>query len=486
MNGMRSRKLRRRIPLLMLLLVAGILVSCAVNPATGRRMFSLIGESEEIRMGQEADQQIVAQMGLYDDDDLQGYVDSIGQALAAVSERPELPWAFRVLDDEIINAFALPGGYIFVTRGILTHFNTEAELAGVLGHEIGHVTARHSVSQISRAQVLQLGMGIGVALLPELQPYGQLAESTLQLLFLKYSRDNEREADALGFRYMTRAGYDPRSLGDVFTMLGRVSGGEGGRIPGWLSTHPEPEDRHERIGEMIAGAGEDFSRFTVRRDPYLRSIDGTIFGANPRYGFFEETLFYHPDLAFQLRFPPGWTTQNLRHAVQGMSAEEDALLVLEVVEGRDPAAARGAFYRESGATVGRTWSERVNDLDAAWGEFTITNESGTLRGVGVYILHGDAVYRILGVASEERWSAREGAVRSAMTSFRRLEDRAILSVQPRLVEIVRLGQELSFQAYLQRFPSSAPEETVSLVNQIEGNPSFPAGHLLKRLVGGGG
>ncbi len=127
----------------MLLLVAGILASCAVNPATGRRMFSLIGEAQEIRMGQEADQQIVAQMGLYDDDDLQDYVDSIGQALAAVSERPELPWAFRVLDDEIINAFALPGGYIFVTRGILTHFNTEAELAGVLGHEIGHVTAWH-------------------------------------------------------------------------------------------------------------------------------------------------------------------------------------------------------------------------------------------------------------------------------------------------------------------------------------------------------
>ncbi|MFG1690885.1 M48 family metalloprotease [Gemmatimonadota bacterium] len=484
-TGTAARRHICLLPLGRLLLLGVLLTGCAVNPATGRRQFSLIGTDQEIRMGREADQQIVAQMGLYDDGELQAYVDSIGRILAAGTEYPQLPWTFRILDDEIVNAFALPGGFIYVTRGILTHFNTEAELAGVLAHEIGHVTARHSASQMSRAQVLQLGLGVTMTLLPELQPYGQLAETTLQLLFLKYSRDNEREADALGFRYMTRARYDPRSLADVFTMLGRVSGGEGGRIPGWLATHPEPEDRRERMGEMVTGAGQDFSSFTVRRDPYLRSIDGIIFGANPREGFFEENLFYHPDLAFQLHFPPGWTTQNLRHAVQGMSAEEDALLVLEIAEGRDPAAARDAFYRESGATLGRTWSERVGGLEAAWGEFTLTSESGTLRGVGVYLLHQGTVCRILGVASNERWAAREGVVRSSMASFRRLEDRSILSIQPRLVEIVRLGESLSFQGYLQRFPSSAPEETVSLVNQVEGNPSFPAGHLLKRLVGGG-
>ncbi|HEX5004100.1 MAG TPA: M48 family metalloprotease, partial [Gemmatimonadales bacterium] len=162
-------------------------VACSTNPATGKKELNLVSESQEIAMGMQAAQQTKAQIGPTQDTALQGYVSRLGAQLAAKSERPQLPWQFTVVDDRQVNAFALPGGFIFVTRGILANMNSEAELAGVLGHEIGHVTARHSAAQMSRAQLAQLGLGLGTVLRPDLAPYANLAGSGLQLLFLKYT-----------------------------------------------------------------------------------------------------------------------------------------------------------------------------------------------------------------------------------------------------------------------------------------------------------
>ena len=198
------------------MLVAVQLAGCATNPVTGRRQLALISEGQEVQLGRESAVQVSRELGLVPDSALQRYVQGIGGTLAAASERPALPWAFRVVDDPTPNAFALPGGFIFVTRGMLTLMNSEAELASVLGHEIGHVTARHQVTQISRAQLAQLGLGLGSVLMPELQGLGGLAGSGLQLLFLRYSRDAERQADALGFRYAVGQLYEAREMADVF------------------------------------------------------------------------------------------------------------------------------------------------------------------------------------------------------------------------------------------------------------------------------
>ena len=263
-------------PLVLLLWLA----SCAVNPATGQRQLSLMSEGQEIQMGREADPEIVASMGLYPDEDLQAYVQELGEALASRSERPDLPWTFRVLDDPLINAFALPGGYIYVTRGIMAHFESEAELAGVLGHEIGHVTARHSVNQISKAQLAQIGMGVGMILAPELQQYEWLASASMQLLFLKFGRDDEHQADELGVRYMGRVGYDPAQLSGVMAMLGQVTREGGGGPPEWLSTHPNPENREEAILEMAETAEVALEPALVRRDVYRQLLDG-ILGMGP-------------------------------------------------------------------------------------------------------------------------------------------------------------------------------------------------------------
>ena len=205
---------------------AGLVIalgSCARNPVTGKRELALVSESQEIQMGQQYAQQIVKSMGVYDDKNVQDYVRRLGAALAAHSERPNLPWAFYVMDDPTVNAFALPGGSIFVTRGILTHMNDEAELVGVLGHEIGHVTARHSVQQMTREQLAQIGLGVGSIVSSDIAKYAGMASQGLGVLFLKYGRDAESQSDQLGFKYMVREGYDPRAMADMFTTLERVS-----------------------------------------------------------------------------------------------------------------------------------------------------------------------------------------------------------------------------------------------------------------------
>ena len=277
-------------------------IACATNPATGKKQFMLVTEAQEIAMGKEADQEAVAAYGLYPDPGIQAYVNDLGQRLAAKSERPGLPWSFKVVDDPAVNAFALPGGYIYVTRGIMAHLGSEAELAGVMGHEIGHVTGRHSASQLSKQQLAMGGLVLGMAVKPELQQFAGLAQQGLGLLFLKFGRDDENQADELGLRYMTRVSYDPREMLGIFGVLESVTRAEGGgRMPDWLSTHPSPGNRLARIQGQIDTTGA--SGRVVKRAEYLRRLDGMVFGDNPREGFFRENAFYHPDLRFEARLP---------------------------------------------------------------------------------------------------------------------------------------------------------------------------------------
>jgi len=228
------------LPLLTLALVA-----CVRNPATGKMELNLVSESQEVELGKQAKVEAEQAYGVYKEKpELNSYVESVGKGLAAHSDRPNLPYSYEVIDDSSVNAFALPGGPIFITRGILGHLNSEAQMAAVLGHETGHVTARHSATQMSKAQVAQLGLGLGSVVSPVVASAAQVASVGLQVLFLKYSRDDETQADALGFRYMTKVGYDPSQMIPLFQMLDGVSKqGGGGKTPEWLQTHPDPGNR---------------------------------------------------------------------------------------------------------------------------------------------------------------------------------------------------------------------------------------------------
>lgn len=470
----------------LLLSLVGTLAGCARNPATGERELSLVSEAQEIQMGREADADIVASLGLYGDEALQAYVQDLGMRLAAVSERPDLPWTFRVVDDPTVNAFALPGGFVYITRGIMSHLTSEAELVGILGHEIGHITARHTVSRISRAQLTQLGLGVGMILVPELQQFGGLADLGLQLLFLSYGRDDERESDALGVRYMTRLEYDPRELADVMAMLeatSRLDEGSG-RVPQWLSTHPDPANRVQNILELAEGVEGDLSRFAVLRDPYLRRIDGLVFGMDPREGYFRDDLFIHPQLRFRVSFPRGWQHVNMKQAVQSVASEEDAAVILTLAQG-SAAEAMQEFGGQQGIQVRNTARRTLNGLPAVTGELAATTEQGVLSGLVAFVEHGGDTYRLLGYAPQGSWSRHAGTIETALGSFAPETDPALLSVEPSRLQLVTLQSRLAFDAFIERYPSTVRPEIVAIINQVQPDGAFPAGVLAKRVVGDG-
>jgi len=466
------------------LLAACTATACARNPATGARQLSLISESREIQMGREYDQEVRSSLGLYPDSALQRYVQELGARLAARSERPNLPWTFHVVDDPVVNAFALPGGFIFVTRGILGHLRSEAQLAAVVGHEIGHVTARHTVNQLSKQQLAQVGLTVGSIVSPEFERFGGLASAALGVLFLKYSRDHESQADELGLRYMRRGGYDPREMPDVFTLLDRVSQGSGGgRVPEWLATHPAPANRRERIVQLIAALPRDSSGTTVSREPYLRRLDGLVFGTNPRDGYFKGAQFFHPELKFRLTFPEGWTTSNQPQAVLAVSPRKDA--VVEVGLAKQPTAdqAARAFFSERGVTADWPRQGTLNGLPSVSGAFAAAAEGATLRGTAVFVEHGGAVYRLLAYSSEERWPAYQAPAERALGSFARLTDRAALNVQPQRIAIVKLDRGATLAELARTRPSPVPVATLALINQVEPDTPLAAGETVKWIVG---
>jgi len=462
-----------------------LLVACAVNPATGRRQLMLISEAQEVAMGQEADTGIVQELGLYDDAELAELVERLGSQMARVSERPDLPWTFRVVDDPVVNAFALPGGFVYVTRGILAHLDSEAELAGVLGHEIGHVTARHSASQISRSQLAQVGLGVGAVLAPEdVRPFLGLAQSGLGLLLLKHSRDAEREADSLGVRYMSRIDYPPAALVDVFGVLASVSAASGGGgLPNWLSTHPTPEDRQERIAAMLAELPEAARNGPRRREEFLDRLDGVVFGEDPREGFFQDERFVHPTFRFELRFPEGWSTRNARSQVSAASPQQDAALVLTLAAEPSPREALDAFLRREGVEGGSAWLSRVAGGDTASRLFRVQGSSGDVRGGVAFFSYGGRVFAAIGYASAAAWSSREDAVRRSILSFSRLDDRRLLGVQPQRLAVTRLARPTTLAQLHAREPSSASLETLALLNRVRPDESLPAGSRVKRIVG---
>jgi predicted Zn-dependent protease len=458
------------------------LAACVRNPATGKRQLALISTQDEIAIGQQAAKDVQQSIGLLNDPQAQQYVANVGMPMARRSERPDIPWSFQVVDDPAVNAFALPGGPIFVTRGLMTHLNSEAELAAVLGHEIGHITARHTVSQLSKAQLAQLGLGLGMIIEPDLAKYGQLAVAGLQLLFLRYGRDAERQSDELGFRYMLGQGYDVREMADVFVTLGRVGEASGAsRLPSWLSTHPNPEDRLERTQERIAQVGASLEALQVRRDEYLRVLQGMVYGQNPRQGFFRGSLFLHPDLRFQLEFPQGWRTANQTQAVLGVSPRQDALVGLATVGGLSPEQALRQFFSQRAV---RPLEAPTAGLPPATRYFEAATEQGAVRGLTSFFTWQGSTFQLVGYTVAAQLPQHDPAFRATFTSFRELTDPGALAVQPSRIELVTLDQAMTLEQFQARYPSTIPLPELALINGVQPGETLPAGRLVKRVTGG--
>jgi predicted Zn-dependent protease len=472
-----------RAPIALLMSSAVLLSGCSVNPATGKNQLNFFGEASEIEMGREGDADIVGSVGLYDDPLLQDYVSDLGMEIAAQSERPNLPWSFKILDDPAVNAFALPGGFVYVTRGLMTHLGSEAELVAVLGHEAGHVTARHGVNQMSKQILATVGLGVVVLANPDLEDWAFLGEIGLSLAFLKYSRDDERQADDLGLRYAVRTGYDPHQMPEVFRILDAVSKVEGvGRLPNWLSTHPDPGVRGQRIEEEVAALDGDFSNAKIERDSYLQRLDGMVFGDNPREGYFQGNAFLHPDLRFRIDFPEGWETANQKDAVTAADPGGKAMVQVSTAEQGTRDEAEEAFFSEEGLTQDKTWEKKVHGLPASWSRFEFKDQESDLRGTIAFVEHGDSIFQVMALSESAGWNDLKDTLEETIGSFSRLDDPKALQARPHQIKVVRLSKDMTVESFAKQYPSDVSLETVALINHVQPGGTLKKGQIAKRVV----
>jgi predicted Zn-dependent protease len=420
--------------------------ACATNPATGRRQLILMSEAEEIQLGKQADAQVRQQMGVYEDAALQQYVDQIGQRLAQRSHRPHLPWTFTVVDEQAVNAFALPGGFIYLTRGILPFLRSEAELAAVLGHEVGHVDARHSVEAYSNQTLAGGGLAVASIVFPETRPLAGLANLSLGLLFLRHGREAELESDRLGVGYASASGWNPSGMPGLLNTLARLDAatGESRGVPNWALTHPLAADRVAAIADEVAAASGP-SATTENPAALERQLDGLVFGDSREDGFVRGRDFLHPILRFAVRFPEGWEVINTAEQVAARRDEEgSAVMLLQVTAGAGGSLSDIARREmaEAGYEHLDGQSTRINGLEAYVGLYQGVSNGVSLGLEVAHIRLNDRLYVLGGVARAGDFSAIRDPVSSAIRSFRPLSTQEANGLQPNRVDfhVVRSGE----------------------------------------------
>ena len=465
-----------------LAIILAITISCATNPVTGDREFMLVSEQQEISMGKEYDPQVVATYGVYDDADIAAYISDIGQRIATVSDRPGLAYEFKVLDSPVINAFAVPGGYVYFTRGILAYLNNEAEVVGVMGHEVGHIAARHSAKQISQQQIATIGLGVGSILSEDVAKYAGLAQAGLGLLFLRFGRDAERQSDQLGVDYSTKLGYDATEMANFFGTLDKMSGGESGGLPGWFSTHPAPDERVQNVTRMAQEqqAKNPAANYEVNREKYLRKIDGLIFGDDPRQGYAEEGFFYHPELKFQFPVPADWQVVNTPSQVQIANSDQNAVILFQLAQQNTTRAAADNFVTQANAQKVSDDAMRVHSLNAVRLVSDVNSNDGVLRVVSYFIEYEGRVYLFHGLSNKLNFSRYGDTMESCMRGFNRLTNPQKINVEPNRIRIKTVAKTGTLESTLQSFGVAADKmELHSLLNGMELTSTVSANSLIK-------
>jgi predicted Zn-dependent protease len=464
-----------------LFLVIG-LIGCTINPVTGKKEISLISESQELALGKQTDLEIRQQYGVYGDADLNAYVQSVGRSLAPHTHRPQLDYQFAVLDTPVVNAFAVPGGYIYVTRGILALMGSEAELAVVLGHELGHVNARHSVRRMSEMMLVQVGLAVGSALSETFAKISGLAGVGVQLLFLKYSRDDERQADSLGVEYARKGTYNPGEMIAFFSSLERLGDLSGGHhaLPGFLSTHPLTSERIDRVRQMLT---EGDRTLEVKERLYLGRINGLVYGDDPRQGYVEGQTFYHPELAFSFIVPGGWKVINTPAQVLISSADEKAALVLQAE--KTEAELLPYAEKKSGEIKGirfvRADQILVPGLASYHPLYRVEQEDGSGLSLRLSVIRkGAYVFTFSALASESDFPGFETTLRQTAQSFSSLTDPAFLKRKPSQIRMI----EAPGRQTLQEIFSGAGMKknlwpTLAILNGMELGARPPRGRIVK-------
>ncbi len=480
----------RHYSLVSLLALAALgLGACSVNPATGRQQFDgLLPASQEASIGAQQHQQIVAQYGgVYNNPQLQAYVDRVGQQVARNTERSDVRYTFTLLDSPVVNAFALPGGYVYVTRGILAVANDEAELAGVLGHEIGHVTGRHQAARYSQGLLTTLGATVIGAAVGDANVTRALGMGN-SLYMSSYSRDQESEADNLGIRYLSRAGYDTYAMADFLGAMGQYTNTES-RIAGkeetefsYFSTHPATAGR---VTAATQEAGRYGAQKERKRDEYLRAVDGMTFGDSAEQGFVRGQTFYHPRLGFTFTAPPNYTVVNQPDQVAA-AGKDGAVMMLDM--------ANNAGRLSPVDYLVRDWmkGERMNNPESITiGGFPAATDSfpGTLnsRPVNVRIIAiqwaADKMVRFQIAIPQNAGAGTVENLKSASYSFRRMTDGEKNSIRPQRLQVVTARTGDTTETMAQRMQvDKAPLDVFRALNKLNPGQPLVAGNRYKIVV----
>lgn len=471
-------------------------VTVSTNPISGNKRAYGYSWEQEVQIGRESDPQIVQQYGLYDDDDLAQYVERLGQEILQYShlrredtpaEFRNTPFTFRVLDSPVVNAFALPGGFIYVTRGLLAHLNNEAQLAVVLGHEIGHVAGRHASKRAASQSLGQGALLIG-AVAGQAALGGNAAENILNtggtaagLLFLSYGREDERESDKVGVEYASMAGYQAGEGSAFFRSLKRISEQQNSELPSFLSSHPDPGEREQTIQRMAQTWSARTNATELNTQEYLNKINGIVVGEDPRQGFTENGIFHHPQLQFSFPVPGGFQVINQPTQVAMVDPEQRAILLFSIADGGSPSESGRTFASQEGLSVLRSQSIRIGGMEGY--EVLADAQTGqgqTVRLKNMFVSYGGSVYSFLGYASQADFDQYEGTFERSAQGFSRLTDRRILNIQPTRLTIQRASRTASFQSFVpNNLPQSMNANELAIINQVEMSDTIQQGQLLK-------
>ncbi len=465
--------------------------SCATNPVSKKQQFVLMSEEQELKIGKTMDPQIIKEYGLYDNPALQEYVDSIGQKIAKKSDRPELFYHFKVLDSPMVNAFALPGGYIYMTRGILAVLNNEAELAGVLGHEIGHVTARHAVQQYTQSQGYQILATVASIFVPEFQNRNlqQLADIAAMGIIRGYGREMEMESDRLGIKYSYKTRYNPKAVPDFLKILKLVNKeNEKGGYHGLFATHPDTTKRIKAAQKKSKAilAKKNKPKLAINTDKYLSQIEGLVYGANPKEGIINGSLFQHPEMQFEITYPDGWKIDNAQKAVIAKDRDKNEKYAVELtVEtlGKRITAKRYAekFFKRNRIKPLTADRDKINGLEAYITTFEDKDKSSKkIKVMVAFILWQDKMFLVAGFSEINDFNVGETFFRQVIYSFRGLSKSEITTIKPERIKIHIVKEGETIKSIAKTFKKD-PKKS-ALINGFEKEDvSLKAGKKIKVL-----
>jgi predicted Zn-dependent protease len=471
----------RNLYTLLIVVTALMLGGCATNPVSGGKDFVMMSESQEIALGRATDIEVRKQYKVYANPALQSYVNRVGQRIAVHSHRPNIQYRFTVLDSPEINAFALPGGYVYITRGILAYLNSEAEMAAVLGHEVGHVTARHGVRQQSAAQAANIGISIASIFIPELNT--QLGQDLSNLfggaLLSGYGREHELESDRLGAQYLARTEYDPQAMIRVVGVLknqelfdaeiAKQEGREPRRYHGTFATHP---DNDTRLQQVVGEAGSlTVPNPSEGKSEFLKQTEGLVFNDGVEEGVVRDNRFMHRDLGIALTFPPGWSVKNSPTQLIALSSKNDAAIQLKI-DGK-PAGTVTEYARRAIGSGSSVETLEIEQLHAAIG-------SANNAILGVIYYDRKAFLIQCNAKTRESLDAQREAMKATIRSFHILNDDEKKAIKPLTIKLVTAQKDETYSKLAQRSPLGKNAESyLRLINAQYPKGEPVAGQALK-------